>query len=62
MNEIELRFQCIKEAQLFVTTNKELYQPSLKEGGLAKTIVKIADFMMAYSYNTHEELIKGEQK
>lgn len=59
----ELRFQAIKEAQTFVSANKEVYEYTIKHSkdGVATAVVKIADFMLAYAMGTHKEHLEERQ-
>ena len=59
----EFRFQAIKEAQLFVTANKDQYIGAFSAPeGIAQTVVRVADFMLAYANGTHKELLKEVTK
>ena len=64
MSEQELRFQAIKEAQLFITANRDRYSfPSFYgTKGMSKTVVNVADFMLAYADGTHEDYMKEHTK
>ncbi len=54
----EVRFQAIKEAQRFVTANKDQYIGSFRAPeGITNTVVRVADFMLAYAAGNHKEHI-----
>ena len=55
----ELRFQAIKEAQIFVSANRDRYPTTFEHpNDFAKTVVTIADFMLAYATRTHKDYMK----